>query len=165
MEDNLFAVSIRRATITAFAALSLTALSQAGLAANASDTGIWTVNLAQSKFGPGTNKLVIEAAGRNTKQNGASGGTFLVVSSGKVYLATDEATAATSATGVSAVDYRAWRGMKLIEIGNNVHSNAICSFRCQGGLPDNRPVILTFSGNGIDPRERMNSNVVVMDVR
>ena len=88
-----------------------------------------------------------------------------MVSSGKVYLATDEATAATSASGSTPVEYRAWRGMKLVEIGNNVHSNAICSFRCQGGLPDNRPVTLTFSGNGIDPRERMNSNVVVMNVR
>jgi hypothetical protein len=165
MEDNLFAVSIRRATITAFAALSLTALSQAGLAANASDTGIWTVNLAQSSFGPGANKLVLETAGRNTEQNGAGGGTFLVVSNGKVYLATNEATAATSASGATPVDYRAWRGMTLVEIGDNVHSNAICSFRCQGGLADTRPVTLTFSGKGIDPRERMNSNVVVMDVR
>ena len=165
MGHNLFTVSVRRATITAFAALSLTALSQAALAANASDAAIWTVNLAKSELGPGTNKLVIEAVGRNTKQKGASGSTFLVVSSGKVYLATDEATGATSARGSTPVDYRAWRGMTLVEIGNNVHSDAICSFSCQRGLPDNRPVTLTFSGNGIDPRERMNSNVVVMDVR
>ena len=165
MGHNLFTVSVRRATITAFAALSLTALSQAGLAANSSETGIWTVNLARSEFGPGTNKLVIEAAGRDTKQNNAGGGTFLVVADGKVYLATDEATAATSASGSTPVDYRAWRGMKLVQIGNNVHSNAICSFSCRGGLPDNRPITLTFSGNGIDPRERMKGNVVVMNVR
>jgi len=165
MGNNLFTVSVRCTTIVAFAALSLTALSQAGLAANASDSGIWTVNLAQSQFGPGTNKLVIEAAGRDTKQNDAGGGTFLVISDAKVYLATDEATAATSTRGVAPVDYRAWRGMKLVEIGTNVHSTAICSFSCRGGLPDNRPITLTFSGNGIDPRERMNSNVVVMDVR
>ena len=165
MTHNLSMVSVRRITIMAFAALGLTALSETGSAANSSDAGIWTVNLARSQFGPGTNKLVIEAAGRDTKQNDAGGGTFLVVSDGKVYLATDEATAATSSSGVTPVDYRAWRGMKLVEIGNNVHSNAICSFNCRGGLPDNRPVTLTFSGNGIDPRERMNSNVVVMDVR
>src|SRR5262249_12981205 len=122
-------------------------------------------NLAQSQFGPGTNKLVIEAAGRDTKQDHAGGGTFLVVSDGKVYLATDETTAATSASGPTSVNYRAWRGMKLVEIGTNVHSNAICSFSCRGGLPDNRPITLTFSGNGVDPREKMNSNVVVMDVR
>ncbi len=119
MGHNLFTVSVRRATITAVAALSLTAHSQAGLAASASDAGIWTVNLAKSEFGPGTNKLVIEAAGRDTKQNGARGGTFLVVSNGRVYLATDEATAATSAGGSTPVDYRTWRGMKLVEIGNN----------------------------------------------
>jgi len=154
--------------IAAFAAVVLAAaVPQAGYAAGAVETGTWKLNVEQSKFGPGANTLVIERAGDakastqgNVTSATTSGGTFLVISNGKVYLATDDYAALSS--GIRQVNYSLWRGMRLVQIGDKVRASDYCGFRCQSGLPDNRMTITFIAKDNIDmSKQRMNDIVVL----
>jgi hypothetical protein len=163
--NTKISTAAHRAIISTFAAIVLAAaLPQAGFAQTTADVGIWTVNLAKSKFGASASTLVIEPGSAKTTQGAdAKGnpGTFLVISDGKIYLATD---AAAAASGLKNVDYSHWSDMKLVQIGEKVRSSASCEFRCQSGLVDTRGITLTFTGNGIDPSGKM-GNVVVLNAR
>jgi len=151
-----------------YAGIVLSVLLSAALSLPANAAEIWKVNLAKSTFGSGSNTLVLErASGKATNQaidaneNPASS-TFLVISNGKIFLAADDATYATSSgKGVRTVDYTGWRDMKLVQIGEKVRSADHCGFACQAGLPDRR-MTLTFTANVDDVRKQM-SNIVVLN--
>lgn len=160
-----------RTILSTFAALTLAvALPEASSAKTASDVAIWTINLAKSKFGPESNTLVLERsrqgamAARQSSNANTAGGSFLVISNGSVYMATD-AQAYDAAPGVKRVDYNAWRSMKLVLLGDKVQTNAYCSFRCQQGLADNRSVTLTFASKGVTPMTQQIANTIVLDPR
>jgi hypothetical protein len=91
--------------------------------------------------------------------------TFLVISSGKVYLATDNAAdAASSGNGLRTVDYSRWRGMTFVQIGDHAHSTDVCGFSCQSGLSQS-PVInsrmtWTFTGTNLESTRGMNNILV-----
>jgi hypothetical protein len=127
---------------------------------------IWKVNLAKSTFSPSANTLVLERTdGKAPMQSvdakgNPTAGTFLVISKGKIFLAADDATYATSSGAVRAVDYNSWRDMKLVEIGDKVRSADHCAFACQAGLPDRR-MTLTFTAKG-DVSKQM-SNILVLN--
>jgi hypothetical protein len=67
-------------------------------------------------------------------------GTFLVISKGKAYLATPM-TASAAGGGATAVDYKAWGGMKLEHIGTNVRAIDDCGTRCQHGFLGDRMTV------------------------
>jgi len=149
------------------ARLALAVLLSATLALPAHAAEIWKVNFAKSKFSSGSNTLVLERdSGRTTAQGidakgTAAGSSFLVISNGKLYMATDEgASNVDSSTGVRKVNYSLWSHMKLVQIGGNVQSADHCGFRCQGGLPENH-MTLTFTANGIDPSGQMRDVLAV----
>lgn len=169
MTRNISTAAARSTIISAFAALVVAAaIPQASFAKSPSDAGMWTVNLAKSKFGAGANTLVLEQRGHGAKaadaKSNPAASSFLVVSGGNIYLATDTVAAA-SGNAITQVDYNRWSELKLIKIGDRVRSTGVCSFRCQQGLRDNRPMTLTFAGNGIDPSGQMNTNIVVLNAR
>ena len=117
------------ATAALTALLLGTALPQAALAADSD--GIWKVDAAKSSFNSGSATLSIERASEATPGAGA----FIVVSQGNVYRVTG-ATAYDS-RGIEQVDYArmATQG-KAVLIGKKARSRDVCSFRCQGGLPE-----------------------------
>jgi hypothetical protein len=149
---------VRLGATTALAAFLSAGLSLPSLAAG----GVWKVDVSKSTFSAGSNTLVLQhydgsAAGQQTE---GAGNTFLVVSNGKIYVATNDAAYGASSNGLRSIDYSHWRDMKLIEIGNNVHSADTCNFRCQQGLPDPR-MTLTFKATNGNPRDQMNEIVVL----
>jgi|SRR5262245_3050291 len=159
----------RQAVISAVAAVAFAAaFPQAGFAAGNFETGMWKVNTAQSKLGAGHNTLVIERTSSSAKatQNldGAANtsGAFLVISKGKVYLATAEDAYAATASGIKPIDYSAWKGMKLVEVGDRVRIADYCNFRCQSGLRDNR-ITLTFIAKNADAMKQPMRDIVVLN--
>jgi hypothetical protein len=150
------------------AGVALAVLIAAVLSLPANAAEIWKVNLAKSKFSSSTNTLVLErdsakASAQNIGGNTDSGAnTFLVIAHRKIYLATDEAASDASNRSVRTVDYTAWRGMKLVQIGEKVRPADICGFSCQAGLRDSR-MTLTFTSNGVDPSRQMSKIVVFND--
>jgi hypothetical protein len=124
------------ATAALTALLLGAALPQAALAAH--NDGIWKVDAAKSSFNSGSATLSMERVGEANPGSGA----FIVVSKGNVYLVTG-ATAYDS-RGIRQVDYArmATQG-KAVLLGRNAQSRDICSFRCQGGLPEPR-ITLSF---------------------
>ena len=117
------------ATAALTALLLGTALPQAALAAGTD--GIWKVDAAKSSLASGSATLSIERVSEATPGAGA----FIVVSKGNVYLVTGAT--ADDNTGTRRVDYArmATQG-KAVLIGKNARSMDVCSFRCQGGLPE-----------------------------
>ncbi len=153
---------------TRFAGMALSVLLTAALSFPAHAAEIWQINHAKSQFGPGANTLVLErASGKAMNQaTDATGnpGTFLVISNGNVYLATDETAYDPSAGGgFKKVDYTRWSDMKLVQIGEKVRSTEYCGFACQSGLPDKR-MTLTFHAKGADPSAQM-GNILVLNTR
>jgi len=116
---------------------------------------VWRIVTEKSHFGPGTNIVAMErSSGQPAGGEGKAASTplaaqFLVIANDKVYLAVDERAYA-SISGIRAVDYRRWRDMKLIKIGDNLRRD-YCGSRCQRGLPEDR-MNVTFTSNGVDPR-------------
>jgi hypothetical protein len=131
------------ATAALTALLISTGLLHAAPAGNSD--GIWKVDAAKSSFNSGAATLSIERV-----SGPASGtGSFIVVSEENVYLVTG-ATAYDS-RGARQVDYArmATQGTAVL-IGKNARSRDVCSFRCQGGLPE-RKISLSFQPvNGAD---------------
>src|SRR5258705_10424455 len=101
---------------TRYAGIALTVLLSTALSLPAHAAEIWKVDLARSTFSSASNTLVLERV--NAKAPPPSidakiptAGTFLVISNGKIFLAADDATYATSSgTGVRTVDSAGWRG-------------------------------------------------------
>src|SRR5262245_37301929 len=160
--SGIFTVAVRRTFISTLAACALTAaLPQAGLAQGMrviSDSGLWKINIAQSKFNRLSNTLVIERAKPNAQGTGSPSGTrFLVIASGKVYLATAD-DVASGESGVRNIDYSSWRNMKLVQIGYDVRSADYCNFRCQSGLTDNR-LTVTFKTKGLEGQRQIDAMV------
>jgi len=126
----------------------------------------WKINMAKSHFSSGSNTLVLE---RDTGPSGAAlkgnpaAGTFLVIAGDKLYVATDES-AFDAATGktIKTVDYNRWKEMKIVQLGEKVRTNDVCSFHCQSGLPDDHRT-LTFRATAGDPTPQMRSVVVLND--
>ena len=141
------------------ASAALAALLSAALSLPSQAAGMWKVDITRSTFSSGANTLILQRyeGGAAAAQTGANA--FLVVSNGKLYLATDEAAENGSSKGVTSIDYSRWRDMKLIEIGSEVHSPDNCGFRCQSGLPDPR-MTLTFKATHGNPKDQMHDIVV-----
>jgi hypothetical protein len=153
---------------TRYAGMALSVLLTAALSFPAHAAEIWRINHAKSQFGPDANTLVLERASAKAPSQGtdatADQGTFLVISNGNVYMATDETAYDPSAgTGVKKVDYARWNDMKLVQIGEKVRSTEHCAFACQSGLPDKR-MTLTFHAKGGDPSAQM-GNILVLNTR
>jgi hypothetical protein len=120
----------RRTLISALTALALSAaLPQTALAADSD--GTWKVDAAKSSFSSGSAILSMERVADAAP--GAGG--VIVVSKGNVYLVTGAT--AYDGRGIQQVDYArmATQG-KAVLIGRNARSRDVCSFRCQGGLPE-----------------------------
>src|SRR5258708_3307264 len=87
---------------TRYAGIALTVLLSAPLSFPAHAAEIWKVNLAKSTFSSGSNSLVLErTSGKGSIQDidakeNPTARTFLVISNGKIFLAADDATYATS---------------------------------------------------------------------
>jgi len=128
------------------------------MTASAHADEIWGINYAKSHFGPGTNTLVLDRTSVHSTTSKAASGTFLVISGTKIYMAVDEEALASSPE-VRKVDFAAWRGMKLVQIGDNILPG-YCNFRCQSGLGTNE-LTLTFTAHGQDPTDTMKSMIAV----
>ena len=137
--NTIISTAAHRIVIAAVAALALTALPQAGFAAN-TEAGLWKINPALSKSNSRSSKLVIERA----KATEGTTGAFVVISRGNVYLATP---AADASPGVKAADYGAWNGMKLTHIGRGVRAINDCGVGCRFGEVSDR-LTVTFRNTG-----------------
>ena len=137
MSRNISTTARCTLTSTVAALVLAAALPQAGFAA-ASDVGIWKVDPAKSNFSSGNATLTIQRAGGVNP----AAGSFIVISKGSVYLVTGAA--ASDGKGVQPVDYTKMSAGKGVLIGTNARSADRCGFRCQIGLPDSRPMTLTF---------------------
>jgi hypothetical protein len=150
-----------------YAGMALSVLLTAALSFPAHAAEIWQINHARSQFGPGSNTLVLERAdGKATNQaTDATGnpGTFLVISNGNLYLATDETPDPSAGPAIKKVDYTRWNGMKLVQIGEKVRSADHCGFRCQMGLADPNMTV-TFHAKVADPSAQM-ANALVLNAR
>lgn len=140
-------------SVIAFAAFLGTAIT-----APAHADEIWSINYSKSHFGPGTNTLVLERTSAQGAATKAASGTFLVISGRKVYMAVDEEALA-SPPEVRKVDFTQWRGMKLVQIGDNLRYD-YCSLSCQSGANQNR-VSLIFNAHGENPTDAMKSMIAV----
>jgi hypothetical protein len=152
---------------TRLAGIALTALLGAALSSPAQAGETWKINMTKSHFSTNSNTLVLErysgrAATQVTDAKGnPTANTFLVLSNGKVYLATDEAaTDAASGKAVKGADYTRWRGMKLVQVGNDARTED-CGYFCKTSRPNDR-ITLTFTAKGIDVSGRM-SDVAVLN--
>ncbi len=143
-------------------AFSLLLASALSLPAHATEK--WKINMTKSHFSAGTNTLVLErdylSAGSSKAEPGnAANGEFLVISGDRVYLAIDESVSNGSGP-IKTVDYNHWKDMKIVQIGERVRSNDVCSFRCQSGHLENRRT-LTFTAIGGDPSARMSGLIAL----
>jgi hypothetical protein len=99
---------------------------------------------------PRFNTLVVDD-GQERKRHPDSGGPRVLSLSFRGCLPATAAADASSG-GVKAIDYGAWRGMKLVQIGSNVQAINNCGSRCQYGLPGNRMTVTFRSfGTGGEP--------------
>jgi hypothetical protein len=144
MTRNTFTASARRTLVSTLTVLALAAaLPQAGLAATASDDGIWRVDAAKSNFSSGSATLTLERA----ESANPAAGSFIVISKGSVYRVTGAT--ANDGKGVQQVDYALMtREGKAVLIGTNARSADLCGFRCQGGLPEPRMTVTFRAVNG-----------------
>jgi hypothetical protein len=141
-----------RTLVSTFAALAMAAaLPQASFAMGASDAELWTVNVAKSKFSTGTSTLIVERAGLRDANATVSGGAFLVISDDKVYLAMPAA-AYDANKDIKTVAYTDWKGMKLVQIGDQAHARVYCGFRCQSGLLENHMTVTFKSADTGGPQ-------------
>jgi hypothetical protein len=102
---------------------------------------VWMVNMGKSTFSSTAGTLVLEqrkAAPDVDAKGYPAAHQFLLLSSGKLYLATDGGTSADRAANAA---YSRWAGMKLSQIGQ-VTTGYDCGFRCQFGLADKRPTTM-----------------------
>jgi hypothetical protein len=140
-------------------ALSLLLSSALSLPAHAMEN--WKVNMAKSHFSSGVNTLVLERdTGSPNAPGKAAGGSFVVISGDKVYVAKDESAFDAASGKFKTVDYNRWRDMKIVQIGEKVRTNDYCSFHCQAGHPEPHRT-LTFIAVGGDPSPRMRDIVVL----
>jgi len=139
-------------------AIAIAALLGAAVTAPAHADEFWTINYERSHFGPGTNVLVLDRSNAQTAATKTASGSFLVISGGKLYMAVDEAALA-SPPGARKVDFTGWRGMKLVQIGDNVRYD-YCRLACQTGAYQNRAALL-FNAHGQDPTDTMKEMVAV----
>jgi hypothetical protein len=146
MTRNIFTAAARRGITSTLAALALAAaLPQLAFAAG-SDAGIWKIDPSKSTYKSGAVTLRIERVGAANPGTGK----FVVVSNGSVYLVTG-ATAYDS-KDLKLVAYgRMMKDGTAVLIGTNARSLDVCSFRCQGGRPDNR---MTLSFKGVSAGEQ-----------
>ena len=132
----------RRAALSTLAALTVAAaLPSAVLAQSTPKIEVWTVNMGKSTFNSTAGTLVLESskAAPDVDAKGyPAAHKFLLLSSGKLYLATDDASAS---SGAKNDTYSRWAGMKLSQIGQ-VTTGYDCGFRCQFGLADRRPTTM-----------------------
>jgi len=145
-------VAARRIVISAVAALTLAvAFPNAGFAAD-TETGLWKINPTLSKSNPRSSSLVIERA----KATDGTAGAFVVINSGNVYLATP----ATASSGVTAVEYGAWKGMKLTQVGKGARAINDCGYGCRFGEVSDR-LTVTFRNVGAGGEQM--SNILALD--
>jgi hypothetical protein len=150
--NTTISTTTRRIVMSAVAALALTALPQAGFAAG-TEAGLWKVNPALSKSDSRSSRLVID----RVKATDGSAGTLVVISKGRVYLATP---AASSSSGVQAVDYKAWNGMNLTQIGLGARAINHCGVDCRFGDVGDR-LTVTFRNTGAG--SEMMSNALALN--
>jgi hypothetical protein len=154
-------MSFKFANPAAMAALALSgalllapAISQAGYYSGTAPVtlsgGNWKIDPAKSHFGTDRNLMAIERTGSTPAADAnRATDTFVVVSAGKVYLATSsEAFDRITANGVKRVDYSRWKDMKLIQVGENAQVIDHCGFRCQSGSPEDHLTLSFKSVNG-----------------
>ncbi len=112
---------------------------------------LWTINMAQSRFGSVVKTIVLEHNSGALVAPNAVPASFLVIDkAGKVYLVTEDSTAnAGSGKDVKPVAYNRWRDMNMVQIGDGARVNIPCSFRCQHGLPE-KQIAVTFFGKTFD---------------
>ena len=127
-------------------AITLIAAPQVAFAQTANN---WSINMAESKFGDGTNRLVLD------RQPGAhaplQSGSVVLISHGSIYLATP---------GGNSGSY-GMSGMNLERIGGNVHVVGYCGLICQSS-PNSR-LVLSFTAVNGGPHDM--SNAVVFNGR
>jgi hypothetical protein len=125
--------------------------------------GDWKIDTAKSHFGSERNTMIIERVGASQANAGNVSDTFVVVSNGKVYLATaSDAFDKSAANGIKKVDYARWKDMRLLQIGENAHVSDYCGFRCQSGGPEDHLTLTFRSVNGGMPET---GNIVVYNQR
>jgi hypothetical protein len=147
--NTTISTAARRIVISTLAAVALTtALPQASFAANGPAAGLWKINPALSKSDSRSSKLVIERA----KATDGTAGAFVVISKGDIYLATPS-------SGVQAVDYGAWKGMKLTKVGTGLRAIDDCGSTCRFGQVSDR-LTVRFRNTGAGS-ETMNNVLAV----
>jgi hypothetical protein len=144
-----------------YGGIALTLLLSSALSLPAHAMEKWKIDLAKSHFSSGSNTLVLERdTGSPAAPGKAAGGSFVVISGDKVYIARGE-TAFDAASGkIKTVDYNRWKDMKIVQIGEKVRTNDYCSFHCQAGHLESRRT-LTFTAVGGDPSPQMRDVVVL----
>jgi hypothetical protein len=158
------AIIVRRTALSTLAAFALAAaLPTAVSAQNTAKMDVWTVNMTKSTLGPASGTLVLEQQKPPVDTAGyPASHSFLLVSNGKLYLATDNAS---SGTGAKNAAYSRWTGMKLSQIGNEVKSGDVCGFRCQSGLTDRRPMTIVFKTTAATGDAMRDVNAIAFDKR
>ena len=163
MHSKLTTVSMLGATITSLilagSLASAPPASARGYYSSSTITlsaGAWKIDAAHSHFGPDYSTMVIERASASSGDNAGSN-TFVVVTDGKVYLAT--AAEAFASNGAKKIDYSDWKDMKLVQVGENAQSIDPCQ-TCLSGLAEKRLTLRFKSVNGGMPKME---NVVVFN--
>ena len=167
MTRNISTATARRIVISTLTALGLAALASAPPAtargyypssAITLSPGAWKVDVAQSHFGPDYSTMVIERAIASSSDKTGSN-TFVVITDGKVYLAT--AAEVFAANGAKKIDYSDWKDMKLVQVGENAQSIDPCQ-TCQSGSAEKKLTLRFKSVNGGMPKME---NVVVLNAK
>jgi hypothetical protein len=139
--------------------------SQAGYSGNPLVTlgpGTWKIDVAKSHFGPERNTIVLERAGSAAAGTNGTTNTFVVISNGRVYLATSSEAFDQITNGAKKIDYAGWKDMKLVQVGEDAKATDTCGFRCQSGGPEDHLTISFKSVNGGMPEK---GNIVVLNKR
>ena len=167
MTRNISTATGRPIVISALAALVLAALASAppvtarGYYSSSIITlspGAWTVDVALSHFGPNYSTMAIKRANASSGDKAGSN-TIVVITGGKVYLAT--AAEAFAANGAKKIDYSNWKDMKLVQVGENAQSIDPCQ-SCQSGSAEERLTLRFKSVNGGMPKME---NVAVLNAK
>jgi hypothetical protein len=159
MEMTMTYASSTRTLFTSLGALAITLASlQAGFAKEASGDELWAINPIHSKLSPGLNTMTVERTGpRDVNTKSSPGIGFLVVSDGKVYLATSAADDDAS-KGIPNAAYSNWNNMALTQIGDHAKATVLCDtgIRCQSG---DLPHRMTITFMGVGDMERTNDMI------
>ena len=159
METTMTYAFPTRTILTTLGALAITLASlQAGFAKDASGDELWAINPIHSKLSLGLNTMTVERTGPrdvNTKSSPGTG--FLVLSDGKVYLATSGANPDAS-KGIPDAAYSNWNNMALTQIGDHAKGTVLCNtgIRCQSG---DLPHQMTITFMGVGDMERANDMI------